>query len=555
MIKKGKKIYTVLVLLLALIFVFSGCTKPNDPEETSINTTEENPSMQNGDSDEKPKYGGIFKTYLDNNFNTLDPAFATADRDGRMVALLYDSLIRYDVDGKIIPSLAKSWETPEDTTLIFHLTQGVKFHNGNPFTAEDIKYSFERVLNPNVGSPRTWVFEKVKGAKAFMEGKADSVEGIEVVGDYTVKITLEQPFAPFLSMLGMPAAHIVDKNEVEKYVDQKDYGLKPVGTGPYKFVEFSESDRFIVETNEDYFAGRPYIDGINFRIIQDESTAVAEFEAGNIDDLEIPAADIDRFRNNPDYGPYIITNNTFWNYYIGLTFNSKPFDDIRVRQAFCYAVDREPIINTARRNKAVLSNGPIPPGLDGYREGLESYMYNPNKAKELLSQAGYSEDNPCSFELWHSDSKANVALLEPIQGMLNQVGFDVKLVAMEWNSYKAAVREGKAQAFYLSWGADYPDAENYLYPLFHSQMSGGGGNETRYNNPEFDKIIEEAQRTADHDERIRLYQRAEDITIEDAARLWLFLSKNWTVYRPEVKDAKIYRIFNANKKLDIWLDR
>ena len=139
--------------------------------------------------------------------------------------------------------------------------------------------------------------------------------------------------------------------------------------------------------------------------------------------------------------------------------------------------------------------------------------------------------------------------------MLNQVGFDVKLVAMEWNSYKAAVREGKAQAFYLSWGADYPDAENYLYPLFHSQMSGGGGNETRYNNPEFDKIIEEAQRTADHDERIRLYQRAEDITIEDAARLWLFLSKNWTVYRPEVKDAKIYRIFNANKKLDNWLDR
>ena len=125
-----------------------------------------------------------------------------------MVALLYDSLIRYDIDGKVIPSLAQSWETPDDSTLIFKLVDNARFHNGSPFTAKDVKYSFERVLDPKVGSPRTWVFEKVKGAKSFMEGRADAVEGIEVVDDYTVKITLEQPFAPFLSMLGMPAPQL-----------------------------------------------------------------------------------------------------------------------------------------------------------------------------------------------------------------------------------------------------------------------------------------------------------------------------------------------------------
>ncbi|SHK11829.1 ABC transporter substrate-binding protein [Paramaledivibacter caminithermalis] len=559
MVKRKNKIYTALILLLVLALVFSGCGKSNEPSKeagkTSTESAEKATTNETESSSGEPKYGGIFRSYLGNDLKTLDPAFATAEREGKMVSLLYDSLVKFDVNGKVIPSLAKSWETPDDSTLIFHLVDNAKFHNGNPFTAQDVKYSFERILDPEVGSPRTWVFEKVKGAKDFMEGKSDSVEGIEVSDDYTVKITLEQPFAPFLSMLGMPAAHIVDKNEIEKYPDQKDYAFNPVGTGPFKFVEYSNGDKFVIEANEDYFSGRPYIDGVNYRIIQDESTAVAEFEAGNLDELDIPTADIDRLKNNPAYAPYILTSNTFWNFYIGLTFNKEPFNDIRVRKAFCYAIDREAIINTVKRNAGVVSNGPIPPGLDGYREGLNPYPYNIDKAKELLAEAGYSEENPCSFELWHSDSKTNVALLEPIQAMLNQAGFKAKLVAMEWNSYKAAVRAGEAQAFYLSWGADYPDAENYLYPLFHSSMSGGGGNETRYNNPEFDKIIEQAQRTSDYDERIKLYQKAEDITIEDAARLWLYLSKEWLLYRPEVKGAKIYRIFNADKLLDIWLDR
>lgn len=554
MFKKGKKLQIVLILLLGLTLVFSGCGKSSEPADQSNDKTNESATEDNESSGE-PKYGGIFNTYLDSNFNTLDPAFATASRDGKMVALLYDSLIRFDENGKVIPSLAKSWETPDDKTLIFHLVENAKFHNGNPFTANDVKYSFERVLDPEVASPRTWVFEKVKGAKDFMEGNADNVEGIEVTDDYTVKITLEQPFAPFLSMLGMPAAHIVDKNEIEKYDNQKDYALNPVGTGPFKFVEFVADDKLDLEANEDYFAGRPYIDGINYRIIKDSSTAVAEFEAGNLDELEIPSADIDRFQNNADYLPYIITNNTLWNYYIGLTSNKKPFDDVRVRKAFCHAIDREAIIDAVLRNTAILSNGPIPPGLDGYREGLNPYPYDTEKAKELLAQAGYSEDNPCSFEFLYADNKKNVALLEPVQAMLNQVGFDVKLTSMEWNAYKAEVRAGKAQAFYMAWGADYPDAENYLYPLFHSSMSGGGGNETRYSNPEFDKTIEQAQAISDYDEKIKLYEKAEDIVLADAPRLWVYLSKKWVANRPEVKNAKLYRIFNADKRLDIWLDR
>jgi len=540
------------LLLLTIILVFSlaitacsGKVKDTEDPKTGDETTQ----------GENSKYGGTYESYIGSDFNTLDPAFATAALDGEIVALLYDALVRFDIEGKVVPGLAKSWELPDDVTLIFDLVDNATFHNGNKVTANDIKYSFERVLDPAVASPRTWVFDKIKGAQEFMDGSEDEVVGIEVINDYKVKITLEEPFAPFLSMMGMPAAHIVDKNEIEKYSDQNDYALKPVGTGPYTFVEFKPGDRFVVKANEDYFAGRPFLDGINYRVIKDNSTAIAEFEAGNLDVLSIPSVEIDRFANNSSYKPYIINNNTFWNYYIGTMNDKAPFDNKNIRQAAHYAINREAILNAVLPHTSVPSHGPIPPGLDGHRSDLKSYAFNPEKAKELLLEEGYSTENPLKVKFYHAESATNVALLEPVQAMLKEVGFEVELVSMEWNAYRAAVRQGEPDMFYLSWGADYPDAENYLYPLFHSTMVNGGGNETRYSNPEVDALLELAHQTQDYKERIKLYQEIEDMVIEDSPRIWVYLSRNWNVYKPNVQGVQIYRIFNADKKLDIWLEK
>jgi len=471
-----KKRRSLLLLTIILVFslVITACSgKVGNTED--IKTGDEK-SQEETTQGENSKYGGTYESYIASDFNTLDPAFATAALDGEIVSLLYDSLVRFDIDGKVVPGLAKSWELPDDTTLIFDLVDNATFHNGNKVTAHDIKYSFERVLDPVVASPRTWVFDKIKGATEFMDGSAQEVLGIEVINDYKLKITLEEPFAPFLSMMGMPAAHIVDKNEIEKYSDQNDYALKPVGTGPYIFVEFNPGDRFIVKANEEYFKGRPFLDGINYRVIKDNSTAIAEFEAGNLDTLAIPSVEIDRFNNNPQYQPYIINNNTFWNYYIGTMNDKAPFDNKNIRKAAHYAINREAILGAVLPHTSVPSNGPIPPGLDGYREDLESYEYNQEKAKELLLEEGYSVENPLKVKFYHAESATNVALLEPVQAMLKEVGFEVELVSMEWNAYRAAVRQGEPDMFYLSWGADYPDAENYLYPLFHSTMINGGGN-------------------------------------------------------------------------------
>ncbi|HLR34953.1 MAG TPA: ABC transporter substrate-binding protein [Tissierellales bacterium] len=542
---KKRRISLIFSIFLIFTLVLTGC----GPKEKDVDGPKE------GNESGEPKYGGIYSTYIGSDFETLDPAFATAALDGSLVSLIYDSLIRFDTEGKIIPGLAESWETPDDVTYVFTLVENAKFHNGNSCTAEDVKYSFERVMNPEVNSPRTWVFEKVKGAEDFNEGKADEIEGIEVLEDYKLQITLEQPFAPFLSMLGMPAAHIVDEEEIKKYSDQKDYALEPVGTGPYIFESYSAGDKLVLNGNEDYFDGRPYLDGIQYRVIEENATAVAEFEAGNIDYLGIPSEDLERFKNNPDYEPYIVNVNTFWNYYIGLTSNTEPFDDVKVRQAFNYAIDKETLINTVRKDNAIVSHGPIPPGLEGYRDDFKAYEYDPDKAKELLKEAGYSKENPCKFEFLYAEATENVEILEPIQAMLKEAGFEPKLTSMEWNAYREEVRLGNADAFWLSWGADYPDAENYLYPLFHSSMSGGGGNETRYDNPEVDKLLEKSHNILDSEERIKIYHEIEDIIVEDAARAWIYVSVNWNLYKPEVKGIKDYRIFNADKMLDIWLDR
>jgi peptide/nickel transport system substrate-binding protein/oligopeptide transport system substrate-binding protein len=544
--KRRSLLMFTIILILSLAFTACG-GKGGSTEEVK---TDDNTSQE-----ETTKYGGVYQSYIVSDFNTLDPAFATAALDGEIVALLYDALVRFDLDGKVVPGLAKSWELPDDTTLIFDLVDNATFHNGNKVTAQDVKYSFERVLDPAVASPRTWVFDKIKGAKEFMDGAAEEVVGLEVLDDYKLKITLEEPFAPFLSMMGMPAAHIVDKNEIEKYSDQNDYALKPVGTGPYVFVEFKPGDRFVVEANEEYFGGRPFLDGINYRVIKDNSTAIAEFEAGNLDTLSIPSVEIDRFTNNPQYQPYIINNNTFWNYYIGTMNDKAPFDNVNLRKAAHYAINREAILSAVIPNTSVPSHGPIPPGLDGYRSDLKSYPYNIEKAKELLAEEGYSVENPLKIKFYHADSASNVALLEPVQAMLNEVGFDVELVSMEWNAYRAAVRQGEPDMFYLSWGADYPDAENYLYPLFHSSMTDGGGNETRYANPEVDALLELSHKTQNYNERIKLYQKIEDMIIEDSPRIWVYLSRNWNVYKPNVKGVQIYRIFNADKKLDVWFEK
>lgn len=500
-----------------------------------------------------PRYGGVWMGSIANDPATLDPAYSVAGVDGELIALLYDGLIGFDADGRAVPNLARSWTVSGDNrTYTFYLVDDAYFHNGNRFTAADVKYSFERVLHPETVSPRTWVLDRIAGARAFMAGEADEVTGIRVIDDYTVEITLEEPFSPFLTMLGMPAAHIVDRRAVEAHADPRhDYAFNPVGTGPYKLDRFNPGDRIVLTANERYHGGRPYLDGIQYRVINDSATRIAEFEAGTLHSTALTADNLPRFQRDPRYRDYIHTTNNFTVYFIGLNAARPPFDDPLVRRAVSWAVDRELLADTVVKDTRVVARGPIPPGLDGHRPHLEGYGYDPEKARALLAQAGYPDG--LSFEVHMSNSDVNVQLFEPIQLMMAEAGIDMQIVLRDFSSMLEDTTRNAIDAFYASWLADYPDAENFLYPLFHSDNFGAGGNRTSFSHPEVDRLIEMAQAEADRDKRIALYHEIEDLVLELAPRVFLFYGQTWVVHRPEVQNYRLYRIFNANKMTHVWL--
>lgn len=502
-----------------------------------------------------PKYGGIWYGSIANDPPTLDPAYSVAAVDGSLIALLYDALVGFDTEGRVVPNLAKSWDISEDNrTYTFYLVDNAYFHNGNHFTAADVKYSFERVLNPATLSPRTWVLDRIAGAREFMAGEAAEVTGIRVIDDYTVEITLEEPFAPFLTMLGMPAAHIVDRRVIESYADPRtEYAFNPVGTGPFILQSFNPGDRITLAANERYHYGRPYLNGIQYRVINDSSTRIAEFEAGNLHVTSLSTDALVRFQRDPRYRDYILTTNDFTLYFIGLNATRPPFDDYRVRQALSWAVDRELLAETVVQYTLIPAQGPIPPGLDGYRPDLEGYGYDPQRARRLLAEAGYP--NGLTFEVHIANNDLNVQLFEPIQLMMAEAGIRMEIVLRDFSSILQDTTRNAIDAFYASWLADYPDAENFLYPLFHSDNFGAGGNRTSFSHPEVDRLIERAQAEADRDRRIALYHQIEDLVLEQAPRVFLFYGQSWVVHRPEVRGYELHRIFNANKMTTVWLDQ
>lgn len=502
---------------------------------------------------ESPRYGGVWMGSIENDPNTLDPAYSVIGVDGELIALLYDGLIGFDNEGRAVPSLAHSWDVSDDNlTYTFFLVEDAYFHNGNHFTAADVKYSFERVLSPQTASPRDWVLDRIAGAKQFLAGEASEVEGIRVIDDYTVEITLEEPFSPFLTMLGMPAAHIVDRRAVEQYEDpQAEYAFNPIGTGPYILESYNPGDRIAFKANENYHAGRPYLDGVVYRVINDSATRIAEFEAGTLHSTSLTSNVLSRFQRDERYRDFIHTQNNFYLYFIGLNATRPPFDDVRVRQAVSWAVDRELLADTVVKDTRVVASGPIPPGLDGFRPELQGYGYDPDKARALLAEAGYADG--LTFEVHMSNSDVNVQLFEPIQQMMAQAGINMEIVLRDFSSMLQDTVDNAIDAFYASWLADYPDAENFLYPLFHSDNFGSGGNRTSFSHPQVDQLIELAQSEADRDARVALYYEAEDLILEQAPRVFLFYGQAWAVHRPEVRGYRMHRIFNANKMLDVWL--
>ena len=470
---------------------------------------------------------------------SLDPVHITDTVSHAVASEIFDGLVEFNPALQIRPSIAKSWTISKDgREYTFELQKGVKFHNGREVTAEDFRYSFERLLHPETRSERTWILEKLQGAREFMNGKGGSVQGIKVFSPYKIRLTLERPFAPFLALLAYPSASVVPKEEVEKWGRQ--FSTHPIGTGPFKFYEWHHDDRVILEANRDYFRGAPHLDRIIFRVIPDEMTRFQEFRAGNLEHIDIPTGLFRVVKNDPVLRGMLFSQPSFGINAIQFNLEKAPLKGNRkLRQALNYAIDKEAVAKVILEGRVPPAKGVLPPGMLGSNPELKGYPHDKEKARQLLAEAGSPGGRGLpTLTLHYNTGQVNRKIAEFIQGGLATVGVKVELREMDWAAYLNLVDNGETQLHRLGWLADYPDPENFLTVLFHSRNIGAKGNLSRYANPKVDSLLDQADQSLEEAERVRLYREAEKIILEDAPWIFLHYSSTDVLIQPYVKGLR-----------------
>src|SRR6056297_1820645 len=450
---------------------------------------------------------------------SLDPAAVTAVNDFRILVNVYEGLTRYKSGTlEVEPALATSWNISEDgTEYTFTLRDGVTFHDGTPFNAEAVKFNFDRMLDEDHPYHDTGPFP--------LSFFFSAIEETAVVDDMTVKFTLNEPYAPFLSNLAYPTGLIVSPAAVVEH--GADFGRNPSGTGPFTFAEWRSNEAVVVERNPDYWDGAPELEAVVFRPITDANTRTAEMLAGGIDLMvEVPPVALSEFQGDSytvheQAGPHV--------WFLILNAKEGPFADKRVRQAANYAVNKTALVEEVLEGTAEVAAGPTPPAFAwAYNEELEPYPYDPDRARELIAEAG-AEGAELTFFVTEGGSGMldPVAMGTAIQADLEAVGFDVSIETYEWNTFLGEVNpglEGKADMAEMAWMTNDPDTLPFLALRTEAWPDNGGFNSGYYSNPQVDELLEQARVATDQGERARLYKEMQTIVQDDAP--WVFVA-NW----------------------------
>lgn len=494
----------------------------------------------------KNRLSGYVYYRLNTNPTTLDPAHIVDVTGGYISAKLFNGLVRLDEDLRIIPDMAEKWRISGDNlTYTFELNKNIKYITGQAVKAYDIKYSFKRVLDPKTRSPNTWVLENIAGARAFMEGKVDDVTGIRIVDDHALEIRLEKPFSPFLYLLTMTAAYVVPEEEIRKW--GPDFSAHPVGTGPFTLKEWLPNRELRLERNDGYFDKKAGIKGIIYRVIPEDLTAITEFELGNLDVIAVPAPEFSKYRNDPVWKDLMVFVKGINTYYIGLNCSRPPFDSVNLRRAMNLAVDREKLLTTFYENRGRLAAGPVPDLLRRWA-APRPYDYEPEKARQIVAREGMTGR---AIHFYITADQEVVDMAEFIQSYMKKAGLNVRITQLEWSAYKEAINKGVPDMFWLSWWADYPDPEDFLFPLFHSSNAGPAGNRARYKNPEVDRLIELGQAAGNEKERNAYYEKAERTIVEDAPWVFFWHKTDYVLRQPWIRNFRAYSIYSMDKGTEI----
>jgi len=498
---------------------------------------------------------GFFYCRLNANPSTLDPALITDVAGASVAAKLFNGLVRLNDNMSVSPDIAERWQISGDgLRYIFFLRRQVRFSNDREVRARDFKASFERVLNPRTKSPNVWIFDKVEGAEAYRKGLAGDVAGFLVIDDYTFGIKLKSPFSPFLSILTTTPAYVVPADELSRSGnDFLTSASGAGGTGPFRLKSWMPDRELVLERKENYFDGRAKISGIVYKMIPEDLTAVTEFELGNLDVISLPAQAYSKFRNDKKWSSRIISIKGLNTYYLGMNTSRPPFDNVKTREAVACAIDTKKILRTFYENRGRPAAGPVPDLLRRWEINPDLnniYIFDPQKSGEIIKSEGLSG---MRVSLYITADQDVVDLAEIIQSYLSKAGIEVVIRQLEWNAFKEAVNRGEPDLFWLSWWADYPDPEDFLFPLFHSSNIGPAGNKTRYCNKAVDELIERGQFSLNKRDRNRYYKQAEELIIKDVPWVSFWHKTDFLIKQPWVKEYKVYPIYTMDKGTEIIL--
>jgi oligopeptide transport system substrate-binding protein len=463
----------------------------------------------------EPVLGGTYRRPLQFMPKTLDPAFSTDIYAVTVIQQLFDGLVQFDKDLNVIPAIAKSWKiSPDGLTYTFYLREGVKFHHGRGAIADDFVYSLTRIINPKTNSPGANFLDRVLGFKEFREGKSPHVRGLQSIDKYKLEIRLSEPYAPFLSVLGINKFKVLPKEEVEK--SATNFGKYPIGTGPFKFVSIKEGEEIVLEANPDYFEGRPYLDKIIFKIFHGSpyKDIFRCFLEGTLEETRVAFKE---FRDPSKLKNFYILRRPMLSLrFYGMQIKTKPFDNKKVRQAINFAINKEEIDREAFQGMDHITDRIIPLGMPGSSPVKIIYPYNPGRAKELLAEAGYPRGKGIPpVEFW-SAQKAEMTQkeLEIVKSNLAKVGIQLQIhYETNWRKFEEMLVSYKTPMFRYAWYADFPDPDNFLGILFHSKSPY---NYMAYHNPEVDHLLDRAKTERDYIKRMEMYRKVEEIVLEDA---------------------------------------
>ena len=528
---KAQKVLSIIlvILLVGAIFTLSGCGAGATVKSQSAGESQSGAPGATTTSTLNLAVGSDFKT--------LDAALAGDGQTIEAVNLIYAGLLRYTgtVNSDVTGALAESWKWSDDgKSITFKLRKGLTFSDGTPLTADDVAFTFTRLLDPKTKAPYQGSFTNIKGASDFIKGNAKTVAGIVVIDPQTIRFDLDKPAPYFLNQVALPTAGIVSRQAVEKYGDT--FGEHPLGAGPFALSKWDRGKDLILQKNTHYYLqGLPKLDKVDFKLGVAENLQMMMFQKGELDLVApISSADYAMVQNDPqlkkDY--FSVTGPRL--FYVGMNVDVPPFNNKLVRQALNYAVNKEKLIQL-ENGRGVVMQGVIPPWLPGYDKNLQPYPYDPEKAKKLLAEAGYPQGFETDLLVPDYFDQPNIAIA--IQSDLANVGVKVNIRQQSYPIFRQTVKEkGKVSMFLLQWATDFPDPENVLSMLFNGSHAGQQ-NFTWYNNPTVNSLLDEADGTMDKTKRMGLYQQAEDIIHDDAPWIFEFYGVADAVKSPKLQPA------------------